>query len=437
MRLSHRRARVFVAFAALMTFAAAGAAAQLVAATTVAARPASATSAGRASAATRGTLASVTPAFRRWLDAGIGRLPFVSAGRGLGHAPSPLAAPTAQPSARIAAGALSLLSDYGDHFDLSGLTPSRDAAVDDQGDYGTCWAFASIGSVESNLLPGETWNFSEDNVILNSGFDDGGDPYNYGGWAAWTAAYLLRWAGPLTAAQDAYGDGVTPAGLTPVKHLQEWLRIPQPVSPAANDVVKAAIVDYGALDAAVCWTDASYTGDTVAAYYCSGSGQADHEIDIVGLGRRLQALELRHAAARRWGLSLPQQLGHVVGSRRRFLGELLRQAHRHRPRHLPGRTAGRRLLAHLPIRSARRDRRLRLRLQHRLDGKSFRGRVDRGPRGGRGLGALGERELRCLRRHVSTSLCRSPAARRPTPGSRPSRCRRPCLSPRARRSWSP
>ena len=39
-------------------------------------------------------------------------------------------------------------------------------------------------------------------------------------------AYLLSWKGPVLEADDPYGDGVSPAGLKAVKHVQEsnWCR---------------------------------------------------------------------------------------------------------------------------------------------------------------------------------------------------------------------
>ena len=54
-------------------------------------------------------------------------------------------------------------------YDLRTL--GRVTSVKDQNPYGTCWSFASLGSLESCLLPGETWDFSEDNMVLTSGFD--------------------------------------------------------------------------------------------------------------------------------------------------------------------------------------------------------------------------------------------------------------------------
>jgi C1A family cysteine protease len=100
---------------------------------------------------------------------------------------------------------------------LGKLTP-----IKQQGSTGTCWAFAAIGSLESSLLPYETWDFSENNMKnLDSnsypwGFDRG---YNDGGCWEEATAYLTRYSGPVTSAQDPFNEysGTSPAGLKVVK----------------------------------------------------------------------------------------------------------------------------------------------------------------------------------------------------------------------------
>ena len=85
---------------------------------------------------------------------------------------------------------------YPSSYDLRVL--SRVSPVKDQGAYGTCWAFASLGSLESGLLASNptVWDFSEDNLAWFAGFSVGSDPYNDGGNAFMALAYLSRWGGP-------------------------------------------------------------------------------------------------------------------------------------------------------------------------------------------------------------------------------------------------
>src|SRR6056297_473140 len=77
--------------------------------------------------------------------------------------------------------------------------------VKDQGQFGTCWAFSSIGAIESRWkrLEDEVVDLSEKNMVTCNGYaygpDDGGNIYM-------ASAYLTRLQGPLPEEADPYGN---------------------------------------------------------------------------------------------------------------------------------------------------------------------------------------------------------------------------------------
>lgn len=224
-------------------------------------------------------LSPLNPAFVQYMnDRKSGELERTADGHSLGYLPSPHA-----PLPEVSAGDRTqpqtdwaLPSSY-DLRSLNKLTP-----VKDQGNYGTCWAFGAFGSLESSLLPGETWRFSEDNLVLNSGFDASPEgPYNHGGVYDMATAYLARWGGPVRQDEDAYGDSYTPPGLSPHKHIQEVLYLPNKSGPTNNDLIKNAVMTYGGVSASMKWSDGSFN-DMYDSFYYSGSRQPNHAVVIVG-----------------------------------------------------------------------------------------------------------------------------------------------------------
>jgi len=173
-------------------------------------------------------------------------------------------------------------------------TLNRVTPVENQGDAGTCWTFATYGSLESYLMPRETWSFSEDNLknLLSSanvpnGFDVGP---NDGGDSMMSTAYLARWTGPMNTSDDPYNDtsnfSPTELGLPIHKHVQNVTFLPTRNGPTDNLDIKQAIMNYGRVATAMYFdpynTNANNYNQNTYGYYYSGTTSSDHEVTIVG-----------------------------------------------------------------------------------------------------------------------------------------------------------
>lgn len=154
-------------------------------------------------------------------------------------------------------------------------------SVRDQSIYGTCWAFAAIASLESGLMPAETRDFSENNMVNRSGYDFG---FSDGGQLWMATAYLNRWAGPINETDDPYPNPYgSPTGLSVQKHLQDVLIIPDRSGPLDNDNIKQALMDYGAVMTSIYMDEgAAYYNSTTHAYCYTGGNDTNHAVTIVG-----------------------------------------------------------------------------------------------------------------------------------------------------------
>ncbi len=175
-------------------------------------------------------------------------------------------------------------------YDLRTL--NRVTPVKNQGSAGSCWTFATDGSLESYLMPGETWSFSENNIknVLSSanspqGFDRGPSD---GGDFVMSTAYEARRSGPVNTNDDPYSSTSSfssrELGLPLHKHVQNVTFLPNRNGPTDNQYIKEAIMNYGAVGTGMYFDPTSTTSynQNTYGYYYSGTTASDHAVTIVG-----------------------------------------------------------------------------------------------------------------------------------------------------------
>ncbi|MFZ5596262.1 MAG: lectin like domain-containing protein [Bacillota bacterium] len=223
--------------------------------------------------------APLNPDFVKYIS---GNLNQEAGGRRLGRIPPMVGQPAA--SGIIAGGGLKMAATFPPIYDLRSL--SKVTSVKDQAYSSACWAFASLGSLESYLLPGENRDFSENNMknLLSQDYPQGFDrTHDYGGNSYMSTAYLARWTGPVNETSDPYDSlsGVSPTGLAPEKHVQQVLFLPERTGPLDNNAIKDALMKYGALYGAY-YHDDNYYNSGNHAYYYNGSEPANHAVTFAG-----------------------------------------------------------------------------------------------------------------------------------------------------------
>ena len=162
-------------------------------------------------------------------------------------------------------------------YRLAGRAPQ----VKNQGSLGTCWSFASLMALESSLMPEEPYDFSEDHMSLRNSF---GLDQNDGGEYTMSMAYLTAWQGPVLEKDDPYGDGVSPEGLSAVKHVQEIQILPS----KDYEKIKEAVYLYGGVQSSLYTSLKNYKSRSIyynrdAFAYCYiGTEKPNHDVVIVG-----------------------------------------------------------------------------------------------------------------------------------------------------------
>ena len=167
-------------------------------------------------------------------------------------------------------------ADFPERYDSRDYGKAPD--VRNQGSLGTCWAVASVSALEASLLPEEHLRFSADHLSLQNGYAKSQDD---GGAYTMTMAYLTSWKGPVLAEDDPYGDGYSPEGLSPVKHVQEIRILKDSTS------IKEAVRAYGAVQTSL-YMDVQkdyssvYYNERTASYCYPKKEAPNHDILIIG-----------------------------------------------------------------------------------------------------------------------------------------------------------
>jgi len=138
--------------------------------------------------------------------------------------------------------------------------------VKNQGNGGNCWAFATLGALESSILKcGWDLDLSEENMKnLASSYSRYGWQMktNEGGYDDMALGYLVSWLGPILEKDDRYNDlSMLSPNLDSILHVQN-VRYLTRSSVYDNDEIKRAIMDCGAV----------YAGIYMVPYYCSEVG---------------------------------------------------------------------------------------------------------------------------------------------------------------------
>ncbi|MGE5207426.1 MAG: lectin like domain-containing protein, partial [Chlamydiota bacterium] len=231
--------------------------------------------------------APFNPRFVEYLEErarGIVRPMTTADGHGLGLIPSPLDSSHLQ-GQPLALSAVSFPASYD-------LRAGKMTPVKDQGSCGACWAFAAYGSLESVLLPAETWDFSENNLKDLSGI--GFSPCG-GGFVDSALAYLARWgsssfqAGPVIESDDPYQPTDTntsppfPPGASVQKHVQDITKLAPRQNATDNDALKNAFMQYGGVWTGMLWSDGAYNPATYSYYYDGSTPvNAGHAVTLAG-----------------------------------------------------------------------------------------------------------------------------------------------------------
>ncbi len=145
--------------------------------------------------------------------------------------------------------------------------------VQDQGNEGTCWAYATLSAMESSLLPNEKYEFSRRHLIDYS--NETNDIKN-GGDYEFSLAYLTSWNGPVSDNANGYGK------------VKKHLQTAQILTPKDQEEMKRMVFKYGGVETSIYLQrsiasgNSEYYNPNTAAYCYTGDSKANHDLVVVG-----------------------------------------------------------------------------------------------------------------------------------------------------------
>lgn len=205
-------------------------------------------------------------------------------------------------SAEITAEQSSALPSSYDLRDYGRITP-----VSDQGKYGLCWTFSTLGSAESQLVA-QFPDISFSNFHLAWFAMHGDEEYEFGWpWYAFSGAdsfdvsgneaiavgALAAWKGPVYSETMPYGYEYADETLRWYAdyHLQDAYFMPEDENVTAykvdqpradTDTIKTLLMENGAVSVSIAYYTAKFYNEETCAYYCNKNYNANHSVLIAG-----------------------------------------------------------------------------------------------------------------------------------------------------------